>query len=259
MVFGIQAFGIDLVILAAVSVAFALFSIWAFRRTTDLVAFRQSRKRLVAHLLEFRLFYDEPALIWRAQKALVRENLRFLTVLARPVLVLALPTAWLLMQLEAVYGYAPLAVGQSAVVTAQITGELTPSDAGASLGTPPGILVETPPVRSITDRQISWRVRPLEPVCGSLRLQIRGATVGKSICAGMRRLFLVRRRVQSRISFLLRPEESPLPRGNVAWVEVDYPATGVTIAGVTLPWIAWFVLITVVSTAILARWFRAPQ
>jgi hypothetical protein len=245
--------------LAAVSVAFALLSLWAFRRTTDLVAFRQSRKRLVAHLLEFRLFYDEPALIWRAQKAIVRENLRLLAVLARPVLVLALPTTWLLMQLEAVYAYAPLEVGQPAVLTAQITGQLVPSDAGASLEAPAELLVETPPVRSITERQISWRVRPLQPVCGSLSLQIRGATIAKSICAGMRGLFLVRRRVQSRISFLLRPEESRLPRSDVAWVEVDYPGAGVTIAGVTLPWIAWFVLITVVSTAILARWFRALQ
>lgn len=240
------------------SVGFGLLTLWAFRRTTDLVAFRQTRKRLVARLLEFRLFYDEPALIWRAQKAIVRENLRLFALLVHPALVLTLPMAWLLMQLEAVYAYAPLEVGRPAVVTAQIAGELTSGDAGASLEAPPGISVETPPVRSATDRQISWRVRPLRPVCGSLRLQIRGAAVGKSICAGTRRVFLVRRRVQTLISFLLWPEEARLPRGDAVWVEVDYPATDVTIAGVALPWIAWFVLISTVSTA-FARWFHVPQ
>ena len=243
--------------LAGVSIAFAFFSLSVFRLATDLVAFRKISKRLVARLLEFRLFYDEPALIWRAQKALIRDNLRFLALLARPVLVLALPTTWLLMQLEAVYAYAPLQVDRPAVVTAQMTGELTSVDAGARLETPPEILVETPPVRSITDRQISWRIRPLRSVCGSVRLRIRGETVAKSICADTRGVFLTRRRVQSRIGFLLRPEESRLPAGDVAWVEVDYPGTDVTIAGLALPWIAWFVLISVVSTAIFARWLRA--
>ncbi len=244
--------------LACLSVLFSFLTLRTFRRTTDLVAFRQIRKRVVAHLLEFRLFYDEPALIWRAQKAVVRENLRLFAVLARPALILTLPMAWLLVQLETVYAYAPLEVGKPAVITAQMNGELMSADAGASLEAPSGISVETPPVRSVIDRQISWRIRPLRAVCGSLRLQIRGAKINKPVCAGARRVFLERRRAQSLISFLLRPEEARLPRGDVAWVEVDYPAADVTIAGVALPWIAWFALISAVSAAVFARWFRMP-
>ena len=244
--------------LVGVSVALGIFTVWIFGRTTDLVGFRQTRKRLLAHLLEFRLFFDDPALIWRAQKAIVRENLRLIALLAPLALILTPAMAWLLLQLEAVYAYAPLAVGQPAVITAQITGELISGDAGASLQAPPGISVETPPVRSATDRQISWRIRPLRPVCGSLRLQIRGAAIGKSVCSGTRRVFLARRRVRSLISFLLRPEEGRLPGGDVAWVEVDYPATDVTITGIGLPWIAWFALISVVGAAAFARYFHMP-
>ncbi|MBV9498407.1 MAG: hypothetical protein JO138_03435 [Acidobacteriaceae bacterium] len=242
--------------LAGLSVLFGFFTFWTFRRTVDLVAFRKTRKRLLAHLLEFRLFYDDPALIWRAQKAIVRENLHLLDLLARPALILTLPTVWLLMQLETVYAYSPLEVGKPAVINAQITGELTSADASAMLLVPPEISLETPAVRSVTDRQISWRIRPLRPVCGSLRLQIRGAEIGKTICAGTRRLFLVRRRVQSLIAFLLRPEEARLPRGDVAWLQVDYPETDLTMAGLALPWIAWFVLLWSASAVVFARWFR---
>src|ERR1700730_16333571 len=109
--------------LAAVSVASGLFALWIFRHTTDLAAVRSAIKRVHAHLLEFRLFYDEPRLIWRAQKSILRENLRFLLLMLRPVLILTLPMAWLLIQLEAVYGYAPLAVGEASVITAQMTGQ----------------------------------------------------------------------------------------------------------------------------------------
>jgi len=237
-----------------VSVLLGFFAVWTFRRTTDLVRFRQTRKRLLAYLFEFRLYYDEPTLIWRAQKAIVRENLRLIALLAFPALILTPVMAWLLMQLEAVYGYAPLAVGRPAVVTAQITGELVSSDAGASLQAPREISIDTPPVRSTTDRQISWRIHPLRPICGSLHMQIRGAAVSKTICAGTRRVFLARQRVQSLMSFLLRPEEARLRSGDVAWVEIDYPKTDVIIAGIALPWIAWFTFISIVSAAAFARW-----
>ncbi len=244
--------------LVGVSVAFGFLTLWVFRRTSNLVALRQTRNRLLAHLLEFRLFYDEPALIWRAQKAIVRENLRLLALLAYPVLILTLPVTWLLMQLEAVYAYAPPAVGQPILVTAQMKGELISGDAGASIQAPSEISVETPPVRSVTDRQISWRIRPLRPFCGSLRLKIRGEIVSKNICAGTRGVFLVRRRIRSLVNFLLRPEEARLPRGDVASVEVDYPETDVAIAGIALPWMLWFVLISMVSAAVFARWLRMP-
>ena len=133
------------------------------------------------------------------------------------------------------------------------SGQLEPDDGAATLQTPPGISVETPPVRSMTDRQISWRIRPLRPVRGSLRLGFRGATIDKTIAAGTRSIFLVRKRVRSVPHFLLRPEEAPLPAGEIAWVEVDYPKTDIVIAGIALPWIVWFVLISL-SALVFTRW-----
>jgi hypothetical protein len=242
--------------LAAVSVACGLFALWIFGRTTDLAAVRSTIKRIQAHLLEFRLFYDEPRLIWRAQKAILRENLRFFLLMVRPAMILTLPMAWLLFQLEAVYAYAPLPIGEPSVITAQVSGQLILEDVAATLQMPPGISVETLPVRSMADRQISWRIRPLRPVRGILRLGFGGAAIDKTIAAGTRPIFLVRKRVRSLLQFLLCPEEARLPVGEIAWVEVDYPKTDVIIAGIALPWIAWFVLISTLSALVFARWFR---
>ena len=45
-----------------------------FRRFTDLGALRMTGKRLLAHFAEFRLFFDEPWLIWRAREGADRRQ-----------------------------------------------------------------------------------------------------------------------------------------------------------------------------------------
>ena len=149
-------------------------------------AVRAAGKRLQADLLEMRLYSSEPALMWRAQKAVVRDNVRWLALMLPPALILGLPLAWLFVQLDSVYGHSPLAVGGVAVVTVQLKRALEPVDAAATLQAPPGIAVETPPIRIIARRQISWRIRALRPVRGNLRFVM-------------------------------------LPTGDVAWVKVNYP------------------------------------
>jgi hypothetical protein len=189
----------------------------------DRAAVRAAGKRLQADLLEMRLYSSEPALLWSAQKALLRDNLRWLALMLPPALVLALPLAWLFVQLDSIYGRSPLPVGGVAVVTVQLERALEPVDAAASLQAPPGIAVETPPVRVFAERQISWRIRALRPVHGKLRLVLRGHAIEKTIAAGQRDGLLSPRRERSLWGFLLHPEEPRLPAGDVAWVEVDYP------------------------------------
>jgi hypothetical protein len=175
----------------------------------DRAAVRAAGKRLQARVLEMRLYSSEPALMWAAQKALLRDNLRWLALMLPPTLVLTLPLAWLFVQVDSIYGRAPLAVGGTAVVTVKLERALEPADAAATLQAPPGIAVESPPVRVFAERQISWRIRALRPVRGNLRLVLRGRAIEKSIAAGERPL--------------LHPKESRMPAGDVAWVRVDYP------------------------------------
>ena len=92
--------------LGAASVAGGLLAAWVFQRAVDMAALRLTLRQIHARLLEFRLFFDEPRLIWRAQKALVGANLRVCALLLWPALILALPMAWLMMQLDAAYGTA---------------------------------------------------------------------------------------------------------------------------------------------------------
>jgi len=243
--------------LVATSVLCGLAITVAFSRLADLAALRNARKRVQAHFLEIRLYSDEPRFVFRAQASLVRANLKLLAVLARPMLILSLPMAWVLLQFDAVYGARPLPLGEPAIVTAQLNTPLTDSDRN-TLQAPAEISVETGAVRSFADRQVSWRVRPVEPVRGLLRLSLRGSAFEKDIAAGSRGLFLISRTSSSLFEWLLHPAAGRLPAGDVAWVEVRYPATGVTIAGIALPWIVWFLIISTAVALLSARWLRIP-
>jgi hypothetical protein len=75
---------------------------------------------MLAHLMEFRLFIDEPALVIRAQRDLLLQNWHLLRFLVRPSVILILPSIVLLAQMDACYGRAPLRINDPAVITLQL-------------------------------------------------------------------------------------------------------------------------------------------
>lgn len=114
------------------------------RLTTSRARLRASMKSIQADLLEFRLYFDEPALIWQAQMKLVRDNFRLSVQFLPAILILVLPMLWLMPHDR------PLRPGEAAVVTA--TGHF-------ALQPQPGIQIETPALRIPHDNQIAWRIR----------------------------------------------------------------------------------------------------
>ena len=63
--------------------------------------------RIVAHLLEFRLYSDEPALLMRAQRDLLVANGAFLRAIIGPSLLLAVPFSLLVLGLHGAFAQSP--------------------------------------------------------------------------------------------------------------------------------------------------------
>ena len=232
--------------LVVISVLCGFFVDWVFRHIGNRAAIRAARKRVYARLLEFRLFADEPRLVLRAQWALLTDNLRLLRLVLVPGLIAAVPLAWIALQLESAYGYDPLAVGEAAVVTAQMDGDITADDLRSGLQASPGLTVETPPVRVFEDRQICWRIRAAKPSEGTLSVTLRGNTIEKSVAAGVRPIFVSQRRESSLFQHLLHPLESRISAPGVQWIEVDYPQK--------YWWIFWWLAFTTVSALAFGRY-----
>jgi hypothetical protein len=123
--------------------------------------------------------------------------------------------------MNAMYGRAPLPVGESSVVTVQLTDGTMPVE----LETPTGIAVETPGVRDVRDRQVSWRVRPLVATARDFE-------------------FRVANRIVKDGTFLHDP--------SIRSIDVRYPQW--TMWG--FAWLWWFVAISSVSSAAVATFWK---
>jgi hypothetical protein len=132
------------------SAAAGIVSTLVFQWTTDRNAVRRATNLIVAHMLEFRLFLDEPGIVLQAQVGLLRANARLLRLMWIPALILAIPSILLIERLDAAYGRAPLRVGKEVVVSA--------SGPVPRLNMPAGIAIESPAVHS--RGHVAWRIRP---------------------------------------------------------------------------------------------------
>ncbi len=151
--------------LAPLSVLCGIVTAFVFRRFSS-SGIRQTVNRILAYLMELRLFVDEPRLVWNTQRHLLRENLRLFGQIAIPSLITVPLIGLVMWQADAIYGHTPLRAGDAVVVTAHMkSGDL----GNVRLEAPAGVAVETPGVRVPRSREVSWRIRPREAFSGSLK------------------------------------------------------------------------------------------
>jgi hypothetical protein len=224
---------------------------WAFRRMVDGAPLRVAVNRIQAHLLEFWIFVGEPTAIWKSWRGLTAANARLLRLLAGPVLILTIVTLSIFVCLDASYATSLLQVNRPTLVTLQFDAPLERVSVLPQLLAPPGIAVETPPVRIQSRRQVSWRIRPLRPLSGNLQWIAGGHTWGKNVAAGTGFALHSCRRSRSRVALvrdvvrrwnLAGAVEPPLAAGPIAWIEVSYPPATLAGFGIEMPWLGWFVL-----------------
>jgi hypothetical protein len=123
------------------------------------------------------------------------------------------------------------------MVTAHLPYPLDDDPAQYILHVPPGIAVETAPVRDFADYRIMWRIRPLTNVRGLLRVKVPDGIAKTTIAAGTRTLSPNR-----------RSESFP----GIVTIEIDYPKATVAIAGLDLPWLAWFLIVSAASAVLFS-------
>jgi hypothetical protein len=244
--------------LTAIAIAAGVAMLWAFARCSDQARIEVAKRKLRAHLLAFRLFSDEPRLIFRSQKQLLIWNARYLALMLRPTLVMMLPLVVLLWHLDAVYGHRALGMGEAAIVTAQMDAAtnllaVSPTLAGR------GVAVETMPLRLQDTRQFLWRVRVVEPASAANSraavMQLDGASVEKTVQSGAGLDYLSERRVGSWFTWLRYPAESRLPAGPVEWIEVRYPSADVSVFGIGMHWLIWFCIVNLLTMLALRKRF----
>jgi hypothetical protein len=230
-----------------------LGALWTFGWFSNQQAIRGTKNRLKASLLEMRLFGDEPTLVFRALRDLLAGNVRLLALTLKPLLLLCLPLLLLISFLDPFYGRIQLPVGQPAILTVHLRQRLNPGTPPPRLETPAAVAVETPAVRSMTDREISWRIRPEQAVDGTVRVIFPGEVLEKHIAAGNGRGFASDRRASSLSGWLMYPGEARLVSSSVDWISLRYPPANVSWLGLEFHWLVWLMIASLAATLVFKR------
>jgi hypothetical protein len=99
---------------------------------------------MLAHVMEFALFIDEPRLILKAQIDLIKDDFQLLRQIALPCVLLGIPFVPLYPAMDRQFGN-----HTSSVLTLP-----------EGQGLPAGVEAETQGVRILRTHEVSWRIRP---------------------------------------------------------------------------------------------------
>src|ERR1043165_5667378 len=78
-------------LLAALSLALGAAMLLVFGKTSNQQAIRATKQLLWAHLLELRLYSNDPLMVWKAHTGLLSANGKYLALMLKPVVILTVP------------------------------------------------------------------------------------------------------------------------------------------------------------------------
>ena len=231
-----------------------------FGRFSNTEGLALAKRKIRAALYEFRLFGDDPRLVFRAQGQLLLWNARYIGLILKPAAVVILPIIALTMLMDTVYGHRPLRVGEDSLVTARVAdnvdlNKISPELRGNN------ITVETPSVRMPDQHQVVWGVRATASGKDKLSLTLPGNaatenSAQKNVDVGSGVHILSDRRVSSIWDWLIDPGEKLLPRNSAfRWIQIQYPDAEVNFFGFGIPWLVWFILVSWITVFALRKPF----
>lgn len=227
-----------------VSAATGVLLLVVFKYTSHQRAIKRVRDDIKAHLLAVKLFKDSVSVTLRAQGRILLGALRLMVLSVVPMLVMIVPVCLLLGQLALWYQSRPLQVGEEAVVTVTLNGEIESSWPEVRLQPTSAAEVTVGPVRVLSQREICWNLKAREVGYHQVLFQVGPQTSRKELAIGDRFMRLSTKRPGwSWSDMLLHPSEPAFrPDSRVRSIEIDYPERESYISG-TDWWVAyWFVM-----------------
>ena len=231
-----------------------------FGRFSNAAGISLAKRKIRAALYEFRLFGDEPRLVFRAQGQLLLWNARYLGLILKPTAVVIVPIIVLTMLMDAVYGHRALKVGEDTMVTARMADSVDLNAISPELHGK-NIAVETPSVRIPDQHQVVWGVCATGVGQDKLWLGVPGSGIGsdaveKAVDVGPGLHILSERRVSSYFDWLLYPGERLLPPNSpFRWIDVQYPDAEMNLFGFGVSWIVWFIVVSWITVFALRKPF----
>lgn len=246
--------------LAVVSLVVAIAMLLVVRATSNQRAIIEVKRRIQAGLFEIRLFNDDVRALY-SMRDVLRHNLTYLRLSLAPLPWVIVPLTFLIAHLQFYYGYAGLAPGQSAVLTAHVKEAALSSSGSApaiAVEAPAGLRVETPLLWIPQQREAAWRIGIDEPGNYEIIVTLEGQSVTKRVRVADAIGWRTPGRFETGfLNQVLYPAEPPIdPEVHIAAIEIAYPEREVSVLGYPVDWMVAFFLMSMAFAWVLRSRMR---
>lgn len=234
------------VVLLVHSLLIAVLAVAVYAWVSNQRTIKVTRNRMIARLLEIRLFGDDPISVLGSFGRVLVATGAYLTASLKPMLfILPIAVLWI-GQLAGWFEWRPLSSGESVVVSMKLREEVSPIAQPVSLRVPAEFIVETPAFRSLDSNEVAWRVKAVRAARGMMKCSAGNVTVEKEITASDSFAGVSPKRVGDGFwDRVLWPAEKSLAKDSaISEVRVDYPRRSVRFFGFE---INWLIALTVAS------------
>jgi hypothetical protein len=228
-----------------------------FKYTSHQRAIKTVRNDIQAHLLALKLFKDSVPVTLRAQGRILRGALWLFVLAVVPMLVMVVPVSLLWGQLALWYEARPLRVGEEAIVSLQLNGDV--NDRWPEVKLAPTDAVETAvgPVRVRSRRAVYWNIKARAAGYQRLVFQVDGQAADKELAIGdgfMR--VSMERPGWDWWEALLHPAEPPFTADSpVRAITIDYPERPGWTCG-TGWWMYYWLAVSLVAALCFRGWLN---
>ena len=91
------------------------------RYTSNQEGIRETKNKIRAHLLEIRIYKDNFGVILSAEKKILTNTFKYLKYLLKPMFLVILPVAIIIIQLDGWFGNRPLKTGESTIISLKLS------------------------------------------------------------------------------------------------------------------------------------------
>ncbi|HOX39665.1 MAG TPA: hypothetical protein PL033_16915 [Candidatus Brocadiia bacterium] len=245
--------------LIALSALIGAAFLWAFGKLSDRRKMRAAKDRVKAGLLEIRLFRHDLGAMTRAQFRTMSANLSYMAAMLKPMAIMLLPLALLAAQIEQRFGRLPLEIGETAIISFNLSGALPEDRSEIIAQTSDGLKVDSLLLFIPSSRTVEFRVKATGTGLQRVMLYVRGKPYEKSVVVkgggdGSIVVAQARRVSGGILTAIAHPCEPTFAGGgDVASASVGYKTASYRILGLNMGWVWIFLAASILSALAFRR------
>jgi len=141
----------------------ALFLLFLFKRISNQDKIKLHQKKILGYFLDIGIYRDQFTRTIANQVHILKHIIIYLRYVFAPLLIMMLPVIIVCMQIENRLGYLPIQMNKSFIIHAALDRKILQNIESlipkVYCKTSSGIVLETPPLRIVSDGSIFWRAR----------------------------------------------------------------------------------------------------